>query len=157
MALLSKRNFAALSLAAILFVVPGTPVQAAPNANVTTVTGLCGHHLEHTDECLAGTACSHAHTEDCYNFSASCVHVHSNACRKNCTHICTETGGCIVSQLNCLHEHNENCVYGEGAACGYVCDSCHGTSQSGSQSGNYCAPSRSSSHHGSHHSRRHHC
>lgn len=154
----SKRNLAAVSLAALLFIIPGTPVQAAPDMDVTTVAGLCGHHTEHTADCLAGTLCSHLHTEDCYNFSAGCLHVHTQACRRNCTHICTETSGCITSELACCHEHNEDCIYAEGSTCNYSCDSCHAANQSGSQGTGYCAPSRRSSHHGSHHSgRRHHC
>lgn len=156
MALISKRNFAALSLAAILLIVPDMPTLAAPCADAAAVTGLCGHHAEHTDECLAQTACSHVHTEDCYNFSANCVHVHTNACRRNCTHICTEKSGCIVSQLNCCHVHNEDCVFAEGAVCSYACDTC-GASYDGSQSGNYCYTGRNGSHRSSHHSRRHHC
>ena len=73
MVLKSIRYLVALSLAAILFIIPGTPVHAAPDTDVTTVAGLCGHHAEHTAECLVGTPCSHLHTEDCYNFSASCL------------------------------------------------------------------------------------
>lgn len=157
MVLKSIRNLVALSLAAILFIIPGTPVHAAPDTDVTTVAGLCGHHAEHTAECLAGTPCSHLHTEDCYNFSASCLHVHTDACRRNCSHICTETSGCITSQLACCHEHNSDCIYAEGSTCNFSCDSCHAANQSGQGAG-YCAPVRRGNHHGSHHSgKRHHC
>ena len=47
--------------------------------------GLCEHHPEHDDECgysegIAGTACSHEHTDDCYTEVLKCVHKHDDEC-----------------------------------------------------------------------------
>lgn len=162
MSLKHKKNFVALSLGALLLITSGTSAHAAADGDLTTVAGLCSHHTEHTAECIAQTPCSHSHTQDCYNISARCIHVHSDACRGknsiygNCTHICTEANGCITRELACCHEHDEDCRYAEESVCNYTCDSCHETKQSSGQTGN-CRPARRSGHHGSHHSGRHHC
>ena len=47
--------------------------------------GLCEHHPEHDDECgysegIAGTDCSHEHTDDCYTEVLKCVHKHDDEC-----------------------------------------------------------------------------
>lgn len=47
--------------------------------------GLCEHHPEHDDECgysegIAGTACSHEHTDDCYKEVINCTHRHDEDC-----------------------------------------------------------------------------
>ena len=47
--------------------------------------GLCEHHPEHDDECgysegIAGTDCSHEHTDDCYTEVVKCTHRHDEDC-----------------------------------------------------------------------------
>lgn len=44
-----------------------------------------------------------------------------------CSHVCSVESGCIVQELNCLHEHDETCGYVpavEGQPCTYVCKVC---------------------------------
>lgn len=44
-----------------------------------------------------------------------------------CSHVCSEESGCIRQELNCKHEHNEECGYApavEGQPCTYVCTLC---------------------------------
>ena len=47
--------------------------------------GLCEHHPEHDEECgysegIAGTACCHEHTDDCYREVIDCTHRHDEDC-----------------------------------------------------------------------------
>ena len=116
--------------------------------------GLCEHHPEHDEECgysegIAGTACSHEHTDDCYREVIKCTHRHNEDCYpdmedsvsdnaatpsdapkrapENCPHICDEDGGCVTKELSCQHEHNDECGYSpaiEGTPCGFVCEVC---------------------------------
>ena len=116
--------------------------------------GLCEHHPEHDDECgytegEAGTPCAHEHRDDCYTEVVECVHEHdedcypemedsisdndatpSNAAKRepeNCPHICDEDSGCITRELNCQHEHDDECGYfpaTEETPCGFVCKIC---------------------------------
>lgn len=103
-----------------------------------------------------GQPCMHEHDEDCYEMVKNCVHVHGPECylevedsegevsddgedsgsgdssgqesRKieNCSHVCTEEGGCITRVLNCQHVHDEACGYAEAGECTYVCEICSG-------------------------------
>lgn len=44
-----------------------------------------------------------------------------------CSHVCSAESGCIKQELNCKHEHNEECGYApavEGQPCTYVCTQC---------------------------------
>lgn len=44
-----------------------------------------------------------------------------------CSHVCSEESGCIKQELDCQHEHNEECGYApavEGQPCTYVCTLC---------------------------------
>ena len=108
----------------------------------------CTH--EHGAECYTEViSCTHTHTEDCYpildngvsdnvatpsedatiseNESAEDVMLSETAEPTQCSHVCSEESGCIVQELNCLHEHDENCGYVpavEGHPCTYVCELC---------------------------------
>lgn len=114
--------------------------------------GLCEHHPEHDDECgysegIAGTDCSHEHTDDCYTEVVKCTHRHDEDCYpdeiiwddeatpsdadrwepEDCPHICDEESGCITKKLNCQHEHDEECGYSpatRGTPCEFVCEIC---------------------------------
>ncbi len=97
--------------------------------------GLCEHHPEHDDECgysegIAGTACSHEHTDDCYKEVINCTHRHDEDCYpdeiiwddeatpsdadrwepEECPHMCEEESECISQKLNCL-KHDDECGY----------------------------------------------
>ena len=44
-----------------------------------------------------------------------------------CSHVCSVESGCIKQELDCHHEHNEECGYApavEGQPCTYVCTLC---------------------------------
>lgn len=156
-----KRQAASLLLAAVLTVgtVSGTGTLPV-NAEESTAAysgGLCEHHTEHTEDCgyteaVEGSSCAHVHTEECYESITDCVHEHTEACYPEgsvsgnaaissdenkpaaCTHVCSETSGCMTKELNCQHEHDESCGYKEaqpGTPCGYVCEICAGSSVSG--------------------------
>ena len=114
--------------------------------------GLCEHHPEHDDECgysegIAGTACSHEHTDDCYTEVVKCTHRHDEDCYpdesiwddeatpsdadrwepEDCPHICDEESGCITKKLNCQHEHDDECGYSpatRGTPCEFDCEIC---------------------------------
>ena len=45
-----------------------------------------------------------------------------------CAHKCSEESGCIKKELDCQHEHTEDCGYvpaTEGTPCGFVCEECN--------------------------------
>lgn len=114
--------------------------------------GLCEHHPEHDDECgysegIAGTACSHEHTDDCYREVIDCTHRHDEDCYPDesiwddeatpsdadrlepeyCSHICDEESGCVTKKLKCQHEHDDECGYSpttRGTSCEFVCEIC---------------------------------
>ena len=114
--------------------------------------GLCEHHPEHDDECgysegIAGTACSHEHTDDCYREVIDCTHRHDEDCYPGesiwddeatpsdadrlepeyCSHICDEESGCVTKKLKCQHEHDDECGYSSttrGTSCEFVCEIC---------------------------------
>ena len=116
--------------------------------------GLCEHHPEHTEDCgyterTAESPCTHEHTDECYSVIESCVHEHIDECYpqetvsgnvatppnaeeeqepENCAHVCSEESGCIKKELDCDHEHDEDCGYvpaTEGTPCGFVCKECN--------------------------------
>ena len=114
--------------------------------------GLCEHHPEHDDECgysegIAGTACSHEHTDDCYKEVIDCTHRHDEDCYpdeiiwddeatpsdadrwepEDCPHMCEEDSECITKKLNCRHEHDDECGYSpatRGTPCEFECEIC---------------------------------
>lgn len=114
--------------------------------------GLCEHHPEHDEECgysegIAGTACSHEHTDDCYREVIKCTHRHDEDCYpdeiiwddeatpsdadrwepEDCPHMCEEDSECITKKLNCRHEHDDECGYSSttrGTSCEFVCEIC---------------------------------
>lgn len=104
---------------------------------------ICPHHV-HDEACgySEGTPCNHEHTEDCYTLVEACVHEHTAECYPEsetgdaatpsnaaepteCSHVCSEETGCITKELNCQHEHDDECGYSEGTPCGYVCEICN--------------------------------
>ena len=114
--------------------------------------GLCEHHPEHDEECgysegIAGTACSHEHTDDCYREVIKCTHRHDEDCYpdeiiwddeatpsdadrwepEDCPHMCEEDSECITKKLNCRHEHDDECGYSpatRGTPCEFECEIC---------------------------------
>ena len=136
----------------VLTMLPATALaeESGQTGGGVTASGLCEHHPAHDDECgytegMAGTPCSHEHTDDCYTEVTDCVHEHTEDCYPQnsvsgnnatssnadepteCTHVCSEESGCITKQLNCQHEHDEDCGYTPataGTPCGYVCEIC---------------------------------
>ena len=114
--------------------------------------GLCEHHPEHDDECgysegIAGTACSHEHTDDCYREVIKCTHRHDEDCYpdeiiwddeatpsdadrwepEECPHMCEEESECISQKLNCRHKHDDECGYSpatRGTPCEFDCEIC---------------------------------
>ena len=100
-------------------------------------TGLCPHHLAHTDECgykapTEGSPCAHKHDENCgYAEAASEV-----PCDKGCTDtdgdgVIDHVGGCAytpaVEGSPCTHVHDESCAYvaaDPGKPCTFVCRIC---------------------------------
>ena len=113
--------------------------------------GLCEHHREHNEECgyieaAEESPCTHEHTEECYRLVTDCVHEHTEECYLDgilptegeektadaCAHVCSEENGCIVKELDCNHEHNDDCGYVpaiEGSPCGYWCGICAGETE----------------------------
>lgn len=84
-----------------------------------------------TLEGIAGTACSHEHTDDCYKEVINCTHRHDEDCYpdeiiwddeatpsdadrwepEECPHMCEEESECISQKLNCRHKHDDECGY----------------------------------------------
>ena len=105
-------------------------------------------------EGIAESPCTHEHSEDCYTEVTSCTHEHTPDCYPAedssipedgttssedesvlseaaeptaCSHVCSEESGCIKQELDCKHEHDEECGYVpavEGQPCTYVCTQC---------------------------------
>lgn len=105
-------------------------------------------------EGIAESPCTHEHSEDCYTKVTSCTHEHTGECYPAsdssipedgttssedesvlseaaeptaCSHVCSEESGCIKQELDCKHEHDEECGYVpavEGQPCTYVCTQC---------------------------------
>ena len=86
-----KKVFSILLCLCMLF--QNAPVMAF----AATTDNLCDHHSKHTGECgyregSAGSACTHEHSEDCYEI-LECLHTHSDECDDPCTHECTVEKG----------------------------------------------------------------
>ena len=105
-------------------------------------------------EGIAESPCTHEHSEDCYTEVTSCTHEHTGECYPAsdssipedgttssedesvlpeasepslCSHVCSEESGCIKQELDCKHEHDDECGYApatEGQPCTYVCTLC---------------------------------
>lgn len=114
---------------------------------------ICPHHV-HDEDCgySEETPCDHEHDEECYREVTRCIHEHDEDCYSddyedeeydeeaspsdakrtssntedylNCPHICDEDSGCITLQLDCAHEHDDECGYGEGTACSFNPEDC---------------------------------
>ena len=102
----------------------------------------CTH--EHSEDCYTEvTSCTHEHTGDCYPASDSSIPEDGTTSSEDteapevapseaaeptaCSHVCSEESGCIKQELDCKHEHNEECGYApavEGQPCTYVCTLC---------------------------------
>lgn len=113
----------------------------------------CTH--EHSEDCYTKvTSCTHEHTSDCYPASDSSIPEDGTTSSEGesvedttpsddesgknatlpeaaeptqCSHVCSVESGCIKQELDCKHEHNEECGYApavEGQPCTYVCTLC---------------------------------
>ena len=102
----------------------------------------CTH--QHSEECYHEvTSCTHEHTPDCYSAEDSSIPEDGTTSSEDtetpeatpsepaeptaCSHVCSEESGCIKQELDCQHEHNEECGYApavEGQPCTYVCTLC---------------------------------
>ena len=113
----------------------------------------CTH--EHSEDCYTEvTSCTHEHTGECYPASDSSIPEDGTTSSEDesvedtmpsddesgkdttlpedaeptaCSHVCSEESGCIKQELDCRHEHNEECGYApavEGQPCTYVCTLC---------------------------------
>lgn len=102
----------------------------------------CTH--QHSEECYHEvTSCTHEHTPDCYPAEDSSIPEDGTTSSEDteapevapseaaeptaCSHVCSEESGCIKQELDCKHEHNEECGYApavEGQPCTYVCTLC---------------------------------
>ena len=150
-------------LALCLMLLPVSAFAAEDSGAATETSGLCAHHTEHDDTCgyvegIAGSPCTHEHSEDCYTEVTSCIHEHTGDCYpasdssipedgttssedteapevtpsepaepSACSHECSEESGCIKLELDCQHEHDDECGYApavEGQPCTYVCTLC---------------------------------
>ena len=139
-------------------------VLSAAAAERTETT--CPNHPEHTADCgyveaVEGADCTHEHTDECYRTVTECVHEHGEECYEkeltcenteeghehtdecytktlNCTHECSEESGCIKRELDCKHEHDENCGYREaveGHPCTHSCELCSGAAEESTEDG----------------------
>lgn len=102
----------------------------------------CTH--EHSEECYHEvTSCTHEYTKDCYPAEDSSIPEDGTTSSEDteapeatpsesaeptaCSHVCSEESGCIKLELDCQHEHNDECGYApavEGQPCTYVCTLC---------------------------------
>ena len=151
---ISKRLLTFLLAVTMMITVSYNPVYAEEDT-LQPQTGLCEHHTAHTADCgytegTTGSPCSHEHTADCYTTEKNCSHEHTGECYSQtenndpddteassgsegqtpdaCTHVCSEETGCITEQINCHHEHDDQCGYAEGesgSSCSYVCEICN--------------------------------
>ena len=155
----TTKRLSAMLLAALLMVssVDYGVLNVAAAEQTETV---CPNHTEHTDDCgyaeaAEGAACAHEHTDECYGTVTECVHEHGEECYEKtltcenteeghehtdgcytetsiCTHTCSEESGCIRRELDCKHEHDENCGYVEaveGQPCTHSCELCSGAGE----------------------------
>ena len=102
----------------------------------------CTH--EHSEDCYTEvTSCTHEHTRECYPAEDSSIPEDGTTSSEDteapevapseaaeptaCSHVCSEESGCIKQELDCKHEHDEECGYApavEGQPCTYVCTLC---------------------------------
>lgn len=113
----------------------------------------CTH--EHSEDCYTEvTSCTHEHTPDCYPAEDSSIPEDGTTSSEDesvedtmpsddesgkdttlpedaeptaCSHVCSVESGCIKQELDCKHEHDEECGYApavEGQPCTYVCTLC---------------------------------
>ena len=113
----------------------------------------CTH--EHSEDCYTEvTSCTHEHTRECYPAEDSSIPEDGTtssgdesvedtkpsddesvmdatpseaADPTQCSHVCSKESGCIKQELNCKHEHSEECGYApavESQPCTYVCTLC---------------------------------
>lgn len=102
----------------------------------------CTH--QHSEECYHEvTSCTHEHTRECYPASDSSIPEDGTTSSEDteapevapseaseptaCSHVCSVESGCIKQELDCQHEHDEECGYApavEGQPCTYVCTLC---------------------------------
>lgn len=113
----------------------------------------CTH--EHSEDCYTEvTSCTHEHTRECYPAEDSSIPEDGTTSSDDesvedtkpsddesvedttpseaadptqCSHVCSVESGCIKQELNCKHEHNEECGYApavESQPCTYVCTLC---------------------------------
>lgn len=102
----------------------------------------CTH--EHSGDCYTEvTSCTHEHTPDCYPAEDSSIPEDGTTSSEDteapevapseaaeptaCSHVCSVESGCIKQELDCKHEHDEECGYApavEGQPCTYVCTLC---------------------------------
>ena len=141
-----------VSTCLVMGMLPAVSLAAEDNGEISETGGLCEHHTAHDETCgyvegIEGTPCTHEHGAECYTEVTSCTHTHTEECYPvldndisgndaapsepaeptECSHVCSAESGCIVQELNCLHEHDENCGYVqevEGHPCTYVCELC---------------------------------
>ena len=72
-------------LALCLMLLPTSAFAAEDSGAATETSGLCAHHTEHDDTCgyvegIAGSPCTHQHSEECYHEVTSCTHEHTKDC-----------------------------------------------------------------------------
>ena len=110
---------------------------------------------EHSGDCYTEvTSCTHEHTRECYPASDSSIPEDGTTSSEDesvedtmpsddesgkdttlpeaaeptaCSHVCSVESGCIKQELDCKHEHDEECGYApavEGQPCTYVCTLC---------------------------------
>lgn len=141
-----------VSTCLVMGMLPAVSLAAEDNGEIVDTSGLCEHHTAHDETCgyvegIEGSPCTHEHGAECYTEITSCTHTHTEECYPvldndisgndatpsepaeptECSHVCSAESGCIVQELNCLHEHDENCGYVqevEGHPCTYVCELC---------------------------------
>lgn len=141
-----------VSTCLVMGMLPAVSFAAEDNGEIVDTSGLCEHHTAHDETCgyvegIEGSPCTHEHGAECYTEITSCTHTHTEECYPvldndisgndatpsepaeptECSHVCSAESGCIVQELNCLHEHDENCGYVqevEGHPCTYVCELC---------------------------------
>ena len=100
-----------------------------------TLLPTTSYAAEESDTAIgAGRLCEH--TQDCYpvsDSSAASGVMASDAGNGEaaepaaCSHVCSVESGCIKQEMDCKHEHDDECGYApavEGQSCTYACDLC---------------------------------
>ncbi len=130
----TKRLFS--SILALMMVVNMVPPPLAFAAE-TDGSGLCPHHIGHTEECgyiasSEGQPCQHVHDDTCGYVAAA----EETPCNMECVDtdvdgVTDHASDCAWSpaaeEQPCQHVHDKDCGYAEanlGKPCGYVCTAC---------------------------------